>query len=130
MIIFEEDMITKKNVKLVKLKKRKNSEGNLCFKIPVRKKFARLWIFILVVTFAALICGAAFFVSNSYALFNSFLILLFVFFIWWLDIPARENKVFISKAVYEIMGKFVDEDAYREEAGLLFNMIYSETFLK
>lgn len=100
-----------KKIKMEKLETWKNSEGNICFSIPVRKMFMRPWIFISAATLTALICGAEFLVWDSYTLLVPAIILLLLFFLWWLDIPVRENSVFVSMAAYEIMGKFLDEDA-------------------
>lgn len=88
-----------------------NSKGNVCFRFPMRKTFERPWIIITAVVLAAVTCSVEFFVWDSYRLLAPVSFVLFVFFLWWTDIPTRGNEAVISNVVHEIMDNMVNEDA-------------------
>ena len=97
--------------KSIKVEKWKDPNGNFCFRFPMRKIFERPWIIIFATLLVIAVCCLEFFIWGSYTLLVPLSIFLFLFFLWWIVIPARRNETIITKTVHEIMDSVVDKDA-------------------
>ena len=94
-----------------KVRKWKTSNGNVCFQFPMRETFERPWIIILVAFLVIIICCVEFWRWNSYTLLTPSMVLFFIFFLWWINIPVRNNEIIVVKTIHEIMDNTVNEDA-------------------
>src|SRR5574344_231583 len=112
---------------IIKVKKWKALNGNVCFRFPMRKTFERPWIIISAALLVVVICGVEFFVWGSYTLFVPLTILLFMFFLWWADIPASGNGTIIAKTVHEILDNEIDEDAKAAGTKVVKSLVNHDT---
>lgn len=94
-----------------KVRKWKTSNGNVCFQFPMRETFERPWIIILAAFLVIIICCVEFWGWNSYTLLTPSMVLFFIFFLWWINIPVRNNEIIVVKTIHEIMDNTVNEDA-------------------
>ena len=94
-----------------KVRKWKTSNGNVCFQFPMRETFERPWIIILAAFLVIIICCVEFWGWNSYTLLTPSMVLFFIFFLWWVNIPVRNNEIIVVKTIHEIMDNTVNEDA-------------------
>ena len=94
-----------------KVRKWKTSNGNVCFQFPMRETFERPWIIILAAFLVIIICCVEFWGWNSYTLLTPSMVLFFIFFLWWINIPVRNNEIIEVKTIHEIMENTVNEDA-------------------
>ncbi len=94
-----------------KVRKWKTSNGNVCFQFPMRETFERPWIIILAAFLVIIICCVEFWGWNSYTLLTLSMVLFFIFFLWWINIPVRNNEIIVVKTIHEIMDNTVNEDA-------------------
>lgn len=106
-----------------KVEKWKAKNGNVCFRFPMHKTFERPWIIISAILVVAIICGVEFFVWGSYTLLIPASILLFMYFLWWVHIPAGKNEAIISQTVHEIMDKVADSDTMAVGAKVVKSMM-------
>ena len=94
-----------------KVRKWKTSNGNVCFQFSMRETFERPWIIILAAFLVIIICCVEFWGWNSYTLLTPSMVLFFIFFLWWVNIPIRNNEIIVVKTIHEIMDNIVNEDA-------------------
>lgn len=90
-----------------KVRKWKTSNGNVCFQLPMRETFERPWIIILVAFLVIIICCVEFWRWNSYTLLTPSMVLFFIFFLWWINIPVKNNEIIVVKTIHEIMDNIV-----------------------
>ena len=97
--------------KKVNVDKWTNSEGNVCFRFPMKEPMEKQWIIVaigIVLTLIVLIYYLYF--GSTILLYPAFII--FVgFFLWWIDIDSRYNEPIIRKTIHSIMDPVVKEDA-------------------
>ena len=96
---------------MTNVKKWKAPNGNVCFSFPMRNIFERPWIIIAISFLAFAICSAEFYVYGSCILLVPITFLLFLFSLWWINIPSKSNNVIIAKVIHEIMDDVVNKDA-------------------
>lgn len=94
-----------------KVRKWKTSNGNVCFQFSMRETFERPWIIILAAFLVIIICCVEFWGWNSYTLLTPSMVLFFIFFLWRVNIPVRNNEIIVVKTIHEIMDNTVNEDA-------------------
>lgn len=112
---------------ILEVKKWKTPNGNVCFRFPMHKTFERPWIIISAAIIAIVIFGVEFFVWGSHTLLAPITILLFMIFLWWVDIPASSNESIIANVVYEMMDKAVDEDVKAVGAKVVRRLVNHES---
>ncbi len=112
---------------IVNVKKWETPNGNLCFQFPMRKTFERPWIIILAALLVIIICCVEFWGWNSYTLLAPSMVLFFIFFLWWVDIPARDNEIIVMKTIHEIMDNVATEDAKAIRKAVIRTLVNHET---
>ena len=118
-------MMSRKSI--VNVKKWETPNGNLCFQFPMRKTFERPWIIILAALLVIIICCVEFWGWNSYTLLAPSMVLFFIFFLWWVDIPARDNEIIVMKTIHEIMDNVATEDAKAIRKTVVRTLVNHET---
>jgi len=118
-------MMSRKSI--VNVKKWETPNGNLCFQFPMRKTFERPWIIILAALLVIIICCVEFWGWNSYTLLAPSMVLFFIFFLWWVDIPARDNEIIVMKTIHEIMDNVATEDAKAIRKAVIRTLVNHET---
>ena len=110
--------------KEVKVDKWTNSEGNICFRFPMKEPMEKQWIIVAIGVVLTLIVLLYYFGSNR-LLFPAFFI--FVgFFFWWIDIDSRYNEPIIKKTIHSIMDPVVEEDAKIAGAEVEKSIVYHD----
>lgn len=110
-----------------KVRKWKTSNGNVCFQFPMRETFERPWIIILVAFLVIIICCVEFWRWNSYTLLTPSMVLFFIFFLWWINIPVRNNEIIVVKTIHEIMDNIVNEDAKAVRRTVIRTLVNHDT---
>lgn len=88
-----------------------NSEGNVCFRFPMKEPMEKQWIIISIGIVLTLIVLFYYFYFGSSILFFPAFFIFVGFFLWWIDIDSRYNEPIIKKTVHDIMDSVVGEDA-------------------
>lgn len=101
-------MIRRKNIIIETWTK---SNGNPCFRFPLRDSFERPWIIVLVTVFLISISGVEFLFNQTYYSILPNLLIWFFIFVWWISTPLKSNERIITKTVHEIMDSIVADDA-------------------
>ncbi len=110
-----------------KVRKWKTSNGNVCFQFPMRETFERPWIIILAAFLVIIICCVEFWGWNSYTLLTPSMVLFFIFFLWWINIPVRNNEIIVVKTIHEIMDNIVNEDAKAVRRTVIRTLVNHDT---
>ena len=110
-----------------KVRKWKTSNGNVCFQFPMRETFERPWIIILAAFLVIIICCIEFWGWNSYTLLTPSMVLFFIFFLWWINIPVRNNEIIVVKTIHEIMDNIVNEDAKAVRRTVIRTLVNHDT---
>ena len=110
-----------------KVRKWKTSNGNVCFQFPMRETFEWPWIIILAAFLVIIICCVEFWGWNSYTLLTPSMVLFFIFFLWWINIPVRNNEIIVVKTIHEIMDNIVNEDAKAVRRTVIRTLVNHDT---
>lgn len=110
-----------------KVRKWKTSNGNVCFQFPMRETFERPWIIILAAFLVIVICCVEFLGWGSYTLFALSIVSFFMFFLWRVNIPVRNNEIIVVKTIHEIMDNTVDEDAKAVKRKVVKTLVSHDT---
>lgn len=110
-----------------KVRKWKTSNGNVCFQFPMRETFERPWIIILAAFLVIIICCVEFWGWNSYTLLTPSMVLFFIFFLWWINIPVKNNEIIVVKTIHEIMDNIVNEDAKAVRRTVIRTLVNHDT---
>jgi len=110
-----------------KVRKWKTSNGNVCFQFPMRETFERPWIIILVAFLVIIICCVEFWRWNSYTLLTPSMVLFFIFFLWWINIPVKNNEIIVVKTIHEIMDNIINEDAKAVRRTVIRTLVNHDT---
>lgn len=110
-----------------KVRKWKTSNGNVCFQFPMRETFERPWIIILAAFLVIIIFCVEFWGWNSYTLLTPSMVLFFIFFLWWVNIPAKNNEIIVVKTIHEIMDNIVNEDAKAVRRTVIRTLVNHDT---
>ena len=110
-----------------KVRKWKTSNGNVCFQFPMRETFERPWIIILVAFLVIIICCVEFWRWNSYTLLTPSMVLFFIFFLWWINIPVKNNEIIVVETIHEIMDNIVNEDAKAVRRTVIRTLVNHDT---
>lgn len=110
-----------------KVRKWKTSNGNVCFQFPMRETFERPWIIILAAFLVIIICCVEFWGWNSYTLLTPSMVLFFIFFLWWVNISAKNNEIIVVKTIHEIMDNIVNEDAKAVRRTVIRTLVNHDT---
>ena len=110
-----------------KVRKWKTSNRNICFQFPMRETFERPWIIILVAFLVIIICCVEFWRWNSYTLLTPSMVLFFIFFLWWINIPVKNNEIIVVKTIHEIMDNIVNEDAKAVRRTVIRTLVNHDT---
>ena len=110
-----------------KVRKWKTSNGNVCFQFPMRETFERPWIIILAAFLVIIIYCVEFWGWNSYTLLTPSMVLFFIFFLWWINIPVRNNEIIVVKTIHEIMDNIVNEDAKAVRRTVIRTLVNHDT---
>ena len=110
-----------------KVRKWKTSNGNVCFQFPMRETFERPWIIILAAFLVIIICCVEFWGWNSYTLLTPSMVLFFIFFLWWINIPVKNNEIIVVETIHEIMDNIVNEDAKAVRRTVIRTLVNHET---
>lgn len=110
-----------------KVRKWKTSNRNICFQFPMRETFERPWIIILVAFLVIIICCVEFWRWNSYTLLTPSMVLFFILFLWWINIPVKNNEIIVVKTIHEIMDNIVNEDAKAVRRTVIRTLVNHDT---
>lgn len=110
-----------------KVRKWKTSNGNVCFQFPMRETFEWPWIIILAAFLVIIIYCVEFWGWNSYTLLTPSMVLFFIFFLWWINIPVRNNEIIVVKTIHEIMDNIVNEDAKAVRRTVIRTLVNHDT---
>ena len=101
-------------------------KGNVCFAIPKKRYFVKLWLIIVAVVIAVAICVTEYIGWGSHSLFTPVIVVLLLFFLWWVDIPIRKRDSIISETVHEIMDEVVGRDAKKVGRKVENSIVYHD----
>ncbi len=88
-----------------------NSEGNVCFRFPMKEPLEKQWIIVAIgIVLTLIVLLYYFYFGSTILLFPAFVIFM-GFFFWWIDLDSRFNEPIINRTIHDIMDPVVEEDA-------------------